>query len=125
MNALPPPQEKALAALFAAMPADLLLSDGEALERYSRDWSGDHYGRPLAVARPRSKEELSLLMRCCHEQQIHVVFNGELYRHRVQVIHAEGRILVVGGRDEPAVGAERDQGDACSHVDTAAPMRGR
>ncbi|GLS21888.1 oxidoreductase [Labrys miyagiensis] len=78
MNALPPSQQKALAALFAAMPADLLLSDGEALERYSRDWSGDHYGRPLAVARPRSKEELSLLMGCCYEQQIHVVPQGGL-----------------------------------------------
>lgn len=78
MNALPPPQEKALAALFAAMPADLLIADGDALERYSRDWSGDHYGRPLAVARPRSSEELGLLMRHCYEQRIHVVPQGGL-----------------------------------------------
>jgi len=78
MNAHSPLQERALAALAAAMPADLLLTDGEALERYSRDWSGEHYGRPLAVARPRSAEELSRLMAFCHEQQIHVVPQGGL-----------------------------------------------
>ena len=78
MNALPPPQERALAALCAAMPADMLLSDDAGLERFSRDWSGDHYGRPLSVARPRSTEELSLLMSFCREQQIHVVPQGGL-----------------------------------------------
>lgn len=78
MNAHPPLQERALAALSAAMPADLLLSDTEALERYSRDWSGDHYGKPLAVARPRSTEELSRFMACCHELKIHVVPQGGL-----------------------------------------------
>lgn len=78
MNAQPSLQERALAALSAAMPADLLLSDAEALERYSRDWSGDHYGRPLAVARPRSTEELGRFMACCHELKIHVVPQGGL-----------------------------------------------
>ncbi|MDL2401695.1 FAD-binding oxidoreductase [Rhizobium mayense] len=78
MNAQPPFQERALAALSAAMPADMLLSDPDSLERYSRDWSGDHYGRPLLVARPRSTEELSLLMKTCHELRIHVVPQGGL-----------------------------------------------
>ncbi|MBB3455106.1 FAD/FMN-containing dehydrogenase [Rhizobium sp. BK313] len=78
MNAVPPLQERALAALSAAMPADMFLTDDEAMDRYSRDWSGDHYGRPLAVARPRSTEELSRLMKCCHDQQIHVVPQGGL-----------------------------------------------
>lgn len=78
MNALLPLQERAIAALAAAMPADTLLTDADAMERYSRDWSGDHYGRPLAVARPRSTDELSQLMKYCHEQQIHVVPQGGL-----------------------------------------------
>jgi FAD/FMN-containing dehydrogenase len=60
------------------MPAEMLLTDADAMERYSRDWSGDHYGRPLVVARPRSTEELSQLMNCCHGQQIHVVPQGGL-----------------------------------------------
>ncbi|MBN8950648.1 MULTISPECIES: FAD-binding oxidoreductase [unclassified Rhizobium] len=78
MNAQSPLKERALAALSAAMPTDLLLTDAEALERYSRDWSGDHYGRPLAVARPRSTEELSYFMACCHELGMHVVPQGGL-----------------------------------------------
>jgi len=78
MNALLPLQERAIAALAAAMPADTLLTDEDAMERYSRDWSGDHYGRPLAVARPRSTDELGQLMKYCHEQQIHVVPQGGL-----------------------------------------------
>ncbi|KAA0695732.1 FAD-binding oxidoreductase [Neorhizobium sp. P12A] len=78
MNAHPPLQERALAALSSAMPADLFLTDTDAMERYSRDWSGDHYARPLIVARPRSTAELSSLMKCCHEQQIHVVPQGGL-----------------------------------------------
>ncbi|TCR80160.1 FAD-binding oxidoreductase [Rhizobium sp. BK376] len=78
MNAHPPLQERALAALSSAMPADLFLTDADAMERYSRDWSGDHYARPLIVARPRSTAELSSLMKCCHEQQIHVVPQGGL-----------------------------------------------
>lgn len=78
MNALSPLQEAAIAALAAAIPAELLLTDTDAMERYSRDWSGDHYGRPLAVVRPRSTEELSRLMKYCHEQKIHVVPQGGL-----------------------------------------------
>ncbi len=78
MNALSPHQESALAALAAAMPAEMLLTDADAMGRYSRDWSGDHFGRPLAVARPRSTAEVSQLMKCCHEHQIHVVPQGGL-----------------------------------------------
>ncbi|MCX5494517.1 FAD-binding oxidoreductase [Kaistia dalseonensis] len=78
MHAVLPQQKTALAALHAAMPEGVLLSDHSDLERYSRDWTGDHFGRPLAVARPRSVEDVSLLMRCCHELGIHVVPQGGL-----------------------------------------------
>ncbi|MCX5514385.1 FAD-binding oxidoreductase [Kaistia algarum] len=78
MHAVLPLQETALAALHAAMPAGMLLTEEADVERYSRDWTGDHHGRPVAVARPRSVEEVSLLMRCCHEHRIHVVPQGGL-----------------------------------------------
>jgi FAD/FMN-containing dehydrogenase len=78
MNALPPAQAKALAALAAAMPEGTILTSDEDVARYSRDWSGDHYARPLAVARPRSVDEVAMLMRCCHEKQIPVVPQGGL-----------------------------------------------
>ncbi len=63
MNAPPALSATALAALAAAMPAGTLLTADEDVARYSRDWSGDHYARPLAVARPRSVAEVSELMR--------------------------------------------------------------
>ena len=48
------------------------------LARFSRDWSGDHYGRPLAVARPRSVQETAAVMRLCSERRIPVVPQGGL-----------------------------------------------
>ncbi|TCL71252.1 FAD-binding oxidoreductase [Rhizobium sp. BK251] len=78
MNAVPPPNAKWLAALAAALPEDVLLTADEDLARYSRDWSGDHFGRPLAVARPRSTDEVSALMRCCYREGIPVVPQGGL-----------------------------------------------
>ena len=53
MNAVPPSDRNALAALAGVLPEGALLTAEADLARYSRDWSGDHFGRPLAVARPR------------------------------------------------------------------------
>ncbi len=78
MNAVPSLQAKALAALATAMPEGTVLTSDEDVARYSRDWSGDHYARPLAVARPRSVEEVVTLMRCCHAERIPVVPQGGL-----------------------------------------------
>ncbi|MDB5524317.1 MAG: FAD-binding protein [Rhizobium sp.] len=78
MNAPPTAQAKALAALAAAMPEGTLLTADGDVERYSRDWTGDHYGRPLAVARPRTVEDVSLLMRHCSAGGIQVVPQGGL-----------------------------------------------
>ena len=55
-----------------------LLTAEADLARYSRDWSGDHYGRPLAVARPGSVDEMAALMRHCHAERIPVVPQGGL-----------------------------------------------
>ncbi|MBN9016411.1 MAG: FAD-binding oxidoreductase [Rhizobiales bacterium] len=78
MHAVLSPQELALTALRATLPAEILTQDDTEIERYSRDGTGDHYARPLAVVRPRSVEEVSVLMRCCHEHRIHVVPQGGL-----------------------------------------------
>ena len=47
MNAAPPPSASQIAALAGVLPNGGLLTEAEDLARYSRDWSGDHYGRPL------------------------------------------------------------------------------
>jgi FAD/FMN-containing dehydrogenase len=78
MNAVPPPDCAAVASLLALLPAELLLTEAGDLERFSRDWSGDHYGRPLAVARPRNVAEVSLVLRECHRLGIPVVPQGGL-----------------------------------------------
>lgn len=78
MNVLPPPSKKSLAALASTMPEGILLTTLEDMERYSRDWSGDHIGRPLAVARPANIEEVSSLMRYCYAEGIPVVPQGGL-----------------------------------------------
>jgi FAD/FMN-containing dehydrogenase len=78
MNAVPPPDRAALESLRGVLPAELLLTEADDLERFSRDWSGDHYGRPLAVARPRTVAEVSLILRECHRLRIPVVPQGGL-----------------------------------------------
>jgi FAD/FMN-containing dehydrogenase len=78
MNVVPPTSASLTAALAGVLPDGGLLTEDEDLARYSRDWSGDHVGRPLAVARPSSVEEMSALMRHCHAQRIPVVPQGGL-----------------------------------------------
>ncbi|EHH09699.1 oxidoreductase [Mesorhizobium amorphae] len=76
MNAVQP--ASLIATLAGTLPDGGLLTADEDLARYSRDWSGDHFGRPLAVARPASVEEMSALMRRCNEERIPVVPQGGL-----------------------------------------------
>jgi FAD/FMN-containing dehydrogenase len=78
MNVRSPARTEAIAALDAVLPGGGLLTADEDLARLSEDWSGDHYGRPLAVARPRSAEETATVMRLCSERRIPVVPQGGL-----------------------------------------------
>ncbi|MES0101120.1 FAD-binding oxidoreductase [Mesorhizobium sp. M0019] len=78
MNVVQPTPASLIAALAGVLPNGGLLTADADLARYSRDWSGDHFGRPLAVARPASVEEMSALMRRCHEERIPVVPQGGL-----------------------------------------------
>lgn len=78
MDAVTLPREHMLAILREALPDGILLTGADEVERYTRDWSGDHFGLPLAVARPRSVDEVSALMRCCSLHGIPVVPQGGL-----------------------------------------------
>ncbi|MFC7610787.1 FAD-binding oxidoreductase [Teichococcus aestuarii] len=53
-----------------------LLTAPEQMARYSRDWSGDLSGRPLAVARPGSVGHLARLVGLCAEAGIPMVPQG-------------------------------------------------
>ncbi|MDO9418109.1 FAD-binding oxidoreductase [Pararhizobium sp.] len=78
MNVVPASQAQLLATLAATLPDGMLLTSPDDLARYSRDWSGDHFGVPLAVARPGSTAEVSAVMRACHELGLNVVPQGGL-----------------------------------------------
>ena len=67
-----------VAVLSGVLPEGAVLTRQEDLERYSRDWSGDHYGLPLAVARPSSVDEVAALLRHCRDARIPVVPQGGL-----------------------------------------------
>jgi FAD/FMN-containing dehydrogenase len=96
MNALGPILATEMAALAGVLPEGGLLTGEEDLARYSVDWSGDHIGRPLAVARPRSTAEVSALLRCCNELGIRVVPQGGLTGLvGAAVPTADGRELVI------------------------------
>ena len=89
------PKTRDLARLTEGLTPDLFLTSREALEAYARDWTGDHYGLPLAVVRPRSVEDLSTVMRRCHELRLPVVPQGGLTGLVGAAVAAPGRREVV------------------------------
>ncbi|ANN60584.1 FAD-binding oxidoreductase [Mesorhizobium loti] len=95
MNAVPPSSASLIAALAGVLPDGGLLTADEDLARYSRDWSGDHFGRPLAVARPSTVEEMSALMRFCHAERIAVVPQGGLTGLVGAAVAADGGEIVI------------------------------
>src|SRR5438552_13703622 len=95
MNAVQPTFASLIAALAGVLPDGGLLTAEADLARYSRDWSGDHFGRPLAVARPASVDEMSALMQRCHEERIPVVPQGGLSGLVGAAVAAEGGDMVI------------------------------
>ena len=78
MSVVSASRKSGIAALSGVLPKGAVLTRQEDLARYSRDWSGDHYGLPLAVARPSSVDEVSALLRHCRDAHIPVVPQGGL-----------------------------------------------
>ena len=64
--------------LVAALGHDVVLTDGEALERYRTDWSSEVGERPAAVLRPRTTAEISSALAICHEHHQPVCVQGGL-----------------------------------------------
>ena len=73
-----PPDRQAVLALASFLPDGSLLTEPEDLARYSRDWSGDHSGLPVAVVRPRTVHEVSLILQHCTRHRIRLVPQGGL-----------------------------------------------
>ena len=62
--------------LTAMLGTNAVLHEDEDIGRYIRDWAGNQLGRPLAIVRPRSTEEVSQVVRFCHEHGIASVPQG-------------------------------------------------
>ncbi len=78
MGAAPSSYAVIIVALSEALPEGGVLVGAEDTARYSRDWSCDQLGRPLAVARPGTTAQTSALMRRCWEMSVPVVPQGGL-----------------------------------------------
>ena len=66
------------AALTAALGPDKVATEGELLDRHGSDWSGLGAGRPLAVVRPRTVEEVAACLTICHAHRQPVAVQGGL-----------------------------------------------
>jgi len=53
-----------------------VIADPAQFARYCQDWSGDLAGRPLAVARPATVDEVAQVVRLCAEEGVPVVPQG-------------------------------------------------
>lgn len=53
-----------------------VLTDPSDLSAYGSDWTGNYSSLPIAVARPKTAEEVSALVRLCSENRIAVVPQG-------------------------------------------------
>lgn len=64
--------------ILSNLSADLYLSGAEVSERYASDWSGSQPQLPPVVLRPRSTEDVSMMLRLCHQANQRVAVQGGL-----------------------------------------------
>ncbi|MFO0512429.1 MAG: FAD-binding oxidoreductase, partial [Gammaproteobacteria bacterium] len=67
-----------LSGLASLLDGHGLVTDPALLERHSRDWAGKERCPPLAVARPRTTEEVAAVLEHCHARAWPVVVQGGL-----------------------------------------------
>lgn len=75
---------EAIDALNALLGEGGVVAPSQDLSRYAVDWAGDRHGLPLAVARPRTTEEVAGVVDFCH-------------RHRIPMVAQGGHTGLVGG----------------------------
>ncbi|HEX3378388.1 MAG TPA: FAD-binding oxidoreductase, partial [Paraburkholderia sp.] len=92
---------EAVAALRAALGADIVSLPAEFGGRQFADWSGTPSTDPVALIRPRTTEEVASALRICHRFRQPVVTQGGMTGHA-------GGACVLGG--EVALSVERMNG---------------
>jgi FAD/FMN-containing dehydrogenase len=71
-----PDRDRLLAALAAVVGACHVLTDPNVTESYSRDWTGRWSGKPIAVVRPATTEQVAAVVRSCAAARIPLVPQG-------------------------------------------------
>lgn len=67
-----------LGTIVEAIGADRVSAEADVLARHGADWTGWSGGRPLAVVRPRTVEEVSRVLAVCHAHRQPVAVQGGL-----------------------------------------------
>ena len=86
--------EALLARLRAALPENSLLTGDDIPPQHHSDWSGAAKVAPLALARPRSTQQIAAVLRACNEMGVPVVPQGGLTGLAGAAQPVEGGIVV-------------------------------
>ncbi|MBL9020728.1 MAG: FAD-binding oxidoreductase [Myxococcales bacterium] len=80
--------------LVAALGDDIVTTDANDLAELGRDWTRVHTPRPLAVARPRTTEQVSAIVRRCNEASVGVVPSGGRTGLAAGAVAANGELVL-------------------------------
>lgn len=68
--------QPSLDALKSILDADCLLTDTDALQQYGKDWTNNYPVAPLAIALPKSTEQVAAIVRWANDNNIALVPSG-------------------------------------------------
>ncbi len=120
--------------LAGVVGAEHVLTGDRDVEGYAIDWRRKYFGKPLAVVRPKSTEEVAALVRLCAENMIAVVPQGgntglcggaTADAHRAQVVLNLGRMNRVRAVDTANNTMTVEAGCVLANVQQAAREAGR
>ena len=83
-----------VAELTRVLPPGSLISGDQRMERRLGDWSGLHPAVPLSIALPKTTEEVSLILRICHEHRQPVTVQGGLTGLAGGAVPRKGEIAI-------------------------------
>jgi FAD/FMN-containing dehydrogenase len=80
--------------IAAGFPPDFLTRDAGDLAEYGKDWTKVYAPSPSAIAFPRTTDEVSRLMRLCHEHGVAVVPSGGRTGLAAGAVAAQGELVL-------------------------------
>ncbi len=88
------PTPALLSAIERACSADVLSTEPDVLAELGRDWTRVYPPHPSAVARPRTREDVSAILRLCNEADVPVVPSGGRTGLAGGAVAKDGEIVV-------------------------------